>query len=42
MSLLLSLYTFNKIINEYERKYGTVRLPKVKKGGDVSKVFDLS
>ena len=33
---------FDKIINEYERKYGTVRLPKVKKGGDVSKVFDLS
>ena len=33
---------FDKIINEYEKKYGTVRLPKVKKGGDVSKVFDLS
>ena len=33
---------FDKIINEYEKKYGVVRLPKVKKGGDVSKVFDLS
>jgi hypothetical protein len=33
---------FDKIINEYEKKYGTVRLPKVKKGVDVSKVFDLS
>lgn len=32
---------FDKIIKEYESKYGAVRLPKVKKGGDVSKVFDL-
>ena len=30
----------NKVM--YEKKYGVVRLPKVKKGGDVSKVFDLS
>ncbi len=35
-------FAFDKIINEYERKYGTVRLPKVKKGGDVAKVFDLT
>ena len=32
---------FDKIIKEYESKYGAVRLPKIKKGGDVSKVFDL-
>lgn len=32
---------FSKLIKEYEEKYGIVRIPKNKKGGDLSKIFDL-
>lgn len=32
---------FTRLINEYESKYGVVRIPKNKKGGDLSKIFDL-
>ncbi len=32
---------FTRLINEYESKYGVVRIPKNRKGGDLSKIFDL-
>lgn len=32
---------FSRLINEYESKYGTIRVQKNKKVGDINKVFDI-